>query len=135
VKLLKENKLPVMSNEERKKIWQNLNTDNILVHIETNYFGDSYNIRQYKVVKRTPKGYIRLDNGELLKEFYSCYHVVTDELKDWFEKVKLEEDVWKMIHLDIPRNKREFKNNLSYEDAKLLQDIFERTLPQENTEF
>ena len=127
---MKNNNLPVMNNEERENIWKELKVGDILVRIDWNTWGDRYNIKEFKIKKRTPKGWIRLDNDELLKGFYSDYHIVTDELKEWFEKVKLEEDLLTFMNLDIMRNKKGFKKNLSYEDAKLLKEIFERTLPK-----
>lgn len=128
---MKNNSLPVMGNEERKEVWSSLKQGDVLVEISWNSWGDRYYIKQHEVKKRTPKGWIRLDNGELLKEFNSNYHAITNELTEWFEKIKLEEDLLNFMNLDIMRNKREFKSNLSFEDAKLLKEIFERTLPEE----
>ena len=125
---MKDNILPIMSKEERQKVWDNLKTGDILVNITWNVWGDRYYIKQHKVKKRTPKGWVRLDNDELLKEFYSDYHIVTDELKDWFKKIELEESLLTFMNLDIMRNKKEFKKNLSCEDAELLKEIFERSL-------
>lgn len=127
---MKNNSLPVMNDEEREKIWKELKTGDTLVKIDWNTWGDRYFIKEYKIKKRTPKGWIRLDNDDLLKEFNSDYYIVTNELTEWFEKVKLEEDLLTFMNLDIMRNKRKFKENLSYEDAKLLKEIFDRTLPK-----
>lgn len=127
---MKDLKVPEMSIEEREKEWAKLKENNILVRIDYNYWSDGYNVKQFRVVKRTPKGFIRLDNGELLKEFSPNYHIVTEELKEWCEKIKLEEEIYCYINLYIPRNKKAFKNNLSYEDAVKLQEIFNRTIPE-----
>lgn len=126
---MKNNILPAMSDQERKKAWVELKPGDTLVEIEWNMWGDRYFISKRKVKKRTPKGWIRLDNDELLKDFYHKYHIITDELKEWFKKNELEEDLLTFMNLNIMRNKKKFKENLSYEDAKLLKDIFERTLP------
>jgi hypothetical protein len=118
-----------MSNQERQKVWRELKPGDTLVEIEWNMWGDRYFISKRKVKKRTPKGWIRLDTDELLKDFHPKYHIITDELKEWFKKIELEEDLLTFMNLNIMRNKKKFKENLSYEDAKLLKDIFERTLP------
>ncbi|APH22889.1 hypothetical protein [Clostridium botulinum] len=120
-------KLPEISKEERKKAWNDLKANDIIVEIEHNYWGDLWIIKQRKVIKRTPKGYIRLDNGVLLRNFGDRYHIVTEDLKEWYSKVKLEENLINLFHETL-RNKKILKNNLKYEDALKLKEILERTL-------
>lgn len=120
-------KLPEMSKEERKKAWNDLKANDIIVEIEHNYWSDLWIIKQRKVIKRTPKGYIRLDNGVLLRNFESGYHIITEDFKKWYAKVKLEENLINLFHETV-RNKKILKNNLEYEDALKLKEILERTL-------
>lgn len=120
-------KFPEMSNEERKKAWNDLKANDIIVEIEHNYWSDLWIIKQRKVIKRTPKGYIRLDNGVLLRNFESVYHIITEDFKKWYVKVKLEENLINLFHETV-RNKKILKNNLEYEDALKLKEILERTL-------
>ncbi|MBO0561549.1 hypothetical protein EXQ37_18315 [Clostridium botulinum] len=120
-------KLPEMSKEERKKAWNDLKANDIIVEIEHNFWGDLWIIKQRKVIRRTPKGYIRLDNGVLLKNFESGYHIITEDFKKWYSKVKLEKNLFDLFHETL-RNKKILKNNLEYEDALKLKEILERTL-------
>lgn len=129
---MKDNKIPVMSKEEREKVWNELKAGDLILKIDWNTWGQRYNVSYMDIVKRTPKGWLRLNNGELLKEFYSDYYIITDEIKEWIRKIELEEDLLTFMNLNIMRNKKEFKENLSYEDAQLLKEIFKRTLKEES---
>ncbi|NFB55926.1 hypothetical protein EXM89_07465 [Clostridium botulinum] len=120
-------KFPEMSKEEREKAWNNLKANDIIVEIEHNYWNNLWIIKQRKVIKRTPKGSIRLDNKVLLKYFESGYHIVIEDLKEWYSKVKLEENLISLFHETL-RNKKILKNNLEYEDALKLKEILERIL-------
>ncbi|KOY66104.1 hypothetical protein [Clostridium sporogenes] len=120
-------KFPEMSKEEREKAWNNLKANDIIVEIEHNYWNNLWIIKQRKVIKRTPKGSIRLDNKVLLKYFESGYHIVTEDLKEWYSKVKLEENLISLFHETL-RNEKILKNNLEYEDALKLKEILERIL-------
>ena len=52
------------TEEESKKIWENLKPGDNLVKFERcGWAGDEYYIRVLKVEKKTPKGNVRLDNG------------------------------------------------------------------------
>ncbi|CAM2951317.1 hypothetical protein HAHI6034_05655 [Hathewaya histolytica] len=119
-------KFPEMNKEEREKSWNDLKANDIIVEIEHDLWSGLRIIKQRKVIKRTPKGYIRLDNGVLLKSF-GAYHIITEDFKKWYAKVKLEENLISLIH-QIIRDKKVFKNNLEYEDALKLKEILERTL-------
>jgi hypothetical protein len=127
---MKDNKLPLMSDEDREKAWKELKEGDTLAYIEWSYWNDKYIIRYLKVVKRTAKGSIRLENQTLLKTFNSEYHVITCKLNNWIQKIRLEEEIMNLMYA-ADRDKKEFKNNLTYEDAKALKEILERVLQKE----
>jgi hypothetical protein len=124
---MKDLKLPIISKEEREVIWNNLKEGDTLVEIEWNSWGDSYTVRNRKIIKRTAKGSIRLDNNELLKHLESKYYVVTDELKTWYNIIEVEENLFTLFN-KASRDKKYFKNNLTYEDIFNLKEILERAL-------
>lgn len=116
-----------MSREERDKAWRELNVDDIIVEIEYSTWTSSHSVKERKVVRRTPKGFIRLDNDVLLKRFESAYYTITKELKEWYEKIKLEEEIMSLVS-QIYRDKRNFKSNLDHMDALKLKEILEKTI-------
>lgn len=122
---MKDFKLPIMSDEDRQKAWDNLKPNDKIACIEKIRWNDEYYIRYFTIVKKTAKGNIRLDNGELLKELYSKYYIITDELKECIRKIELEEKVVYLFH-EATRHERNFKSNLNYEDAINLKKILER---------
>lgn len=122
---MKDLKLPKVSDEERQKIWDNLKPNDKLVCIEHNNWSDDYHIKYFTVVKRTPKGSVRLHNGELLKYFYSSYYIVTNEVEEWIRKIQLEKEVMSLLS-EADRNRRDFKENLNCDDAVKLKEILER---------
>jgi len=124
---MKDLRLPIMSREEEQKAWDSLKPNDKLVRIERTGWGDDYYIRYYTIVKKTPKGSLRLDNGELLKCFYSSYYILNDELKGCIRKIELEKSVIRLI-FEVDRNKKDFKSNLTYEDAIKLKEILERVI-------
>ncbi|MBN3365639.1 hypothetical protein EXN00_16660 [Clostridium botulinum] len=125
---MKDLKLPIMSDEAKQKAWNNLKPNDKLACIEHCGIGlDDYYIKYFTIVKKTPKGNIRLDNGELLKSLYSDYYIVTDELLECINKIQLEESVMSLLH-EVGRNKRGFKSNLEYKDAIKLKDLLEKIL-------
>lgn len=124
---MKDNKLPVMSDEEREKAWKELKEGQILVYIDYNIWRREYDIIYYNITKITAKKSVRLNNGELLKNFNSKYHVITTELNKWIENQKIESDIMNLFFI-ADRNKNEFKENLTIEDAKTLKEILERTI-------
>ncbi|KEI96573.1 hypothetical protein N496_15420 [Clostridium botulinum A2B3 87] len=63
----------------------------------------------------------------MLRNFGDGYHIVTEDLKEWYSKVKLEENLISLFH-ETFRNKKILKNNLDYEDALKLKEILERIL-------
>lgn len=124
---MKDLKLPEMSREERNRAWRELNVDDIIVEIEYSPWANSHSVKERKVVRRTPKGFIRLDNDVLLKRFEYEYYTITKELEEWFEKIKLEEEIMSLVS-QVYRDKRNFKSNLDYTDALKLKEILERTI-------
>jgi len=123
---MKDLSLPIMSKDEREEMWNNLKEGDTLVYIDYSHWGDDHNIRYYKVIKKTGKGSIRLDNGELLKYFNSNYHILTEELKTWIINIELEKDIMNLLYY-VDRDKKYFKSNLEYEDALKLKEILEKS--------
>lgn len=128
---MKDLKLPVMTKDEREVIWNNLKEGDNLVEIEWNSWGDSYTVRNRKIIKRTVKGSIRLDNNELLKHFESKYYLVTEELKNWYDKIEMEESLFTLFN-KASRDKKVFKENLTYDDVLKLKKILERTTQKDD---
>lgn len=128
---MKEFKLPIINEEERKIQWDNLKTNDKIVSIERNYWGDNYSFKYYTIVNKTPKGSVRLNNGQLLKAFYSNYYIITDELEDCIKNIELENAIMSLL-FDVDRDRKKFKSNLEYEDAVKLKEILERTMNGEN---
>jgi len=124
---MKDLKLPKQSNKERECIWNGLKENDTLVGISHNHWGDNYIINYYKVIKKTPKGSVRLNNDTLLKNFPSNYHILTEELQVWINKIQLEKDIINILD-NIDRDKSYFKENLEYEDALKLKEILENTM-------
>ena len=124
---MKDNKLPVMSDEEREKAWKNLKVGDTLVYIEWNDWLNRYTVRHINITKQTSKGSFRLENGTLLKFFEPNFHIITTELNSWIQKNNLENQVMKMIG-EAVNSTSEFTSNLTYEDAKTLKEILERTI-------
>lgn len=122
---MKDLKLPTFTNEEREQMWNDLKVGDILVDLDYNHWSDGYNIKQYTIVKRTNKGSLRLHNGDLLKFFYSNYYVLNEELQQIIEKIKLEDDINTLMFY-AQRDKKSFKENLEYEDAKKLKEILDK---------
>lgn len=122
---MKDLKLPTFTNEQREQMWNDLKVGDILVSMDYNIWNDSYNIKQYTIVKRTSKGSLRLNNGDLLKFFASNYYVLNEELQEIIEKIKLEDNINTLIFY-AQRDKKAFKNNLEYEDAKKLKEILDK---------
>lgn len=122
---MKDLKLPIFTDEERNKIWNDLKAGDVLVNMDYNIWNDSYDIKQCTIVKRTDKGSLRLDSGTLLKFFSSNYYVLNDELQQIIDKIKLEDDIDTLIFY-AQKNKKSFKNNLDYEDAKKLKEILDK---------
>lgn len=129
---MKDLELPEISDKERQNIWENLKPNDKIVGIQrSGWSGESYYIGYHTIIKRTPKGSIRLENGELLKYFPSNYYIMTDELKEWMRKIKLEESLMNLLY-ELDRDKKYFKDNLTYEDTIKLTEILERTVNKSN---
>lgn len=124
---MKDLKLPEMSNEESARAFRELKENDTIVEVEKPVWG-SWHIREHKVMRITPKGFIRLDNGELLKYLEYGYHIPTKEFQEWFSKIKLEYEVFRLLNKAAREESRKFKNNLEYEDALKLKEILEKIL-------
>lgn len=122
---MKDLKLPIFTDEERNNIWNDLKAGDVLVSMDYNIWNDSYDIKQYTIVKRTDKGSLRLHNGNLLKFFASNYYVLNDELQQIIDKIKLEDEIDTLMFY-MQRDKKSFKDNLEYEDAKKLKEILDK---------
>lgn len=121
---MKDLKFPEVSYEIREKMWNSLKVNDVLVYINYHEWNDFYDIKYFNVVKIKENGRIRLHNGKLLKYFDSNYYILDDELKNWIEKIKLEENIMFLIN-NINENKKDFKLNLNYNDAVKLKQILE----------
>jgi len=118
-----ELKIPLISEEDRQKQWDNLKPNDKLISVTTGGWDNDYYFKNHIVIKKTPTGSIRLDNGDLLKSFISRYYIPTIELKEFIEKTRLEAKVLQLL-FEVDRNKRKFKANMSYEDAlRLLETL------------
>lgn len=124
---MKDLKFPTMSEEEEKKVWDNLKPNDKLVCIERSNWGGHYYIREHTILRRTPKGNIRLDNNELLKYLPSNYFPISEELKKCIKLIILEEKVMNLLY-EANRAEEKFKLNLNYEDAIELKSILGRTI-------
>ena len=124
---MKDFKLPIISEENRKKIWDNLKTGDKLISFEHGGWDNDLYIRNYIVVKKTPSGSVRLNNNILLKTFHSSLFIESNELTDCISKIKLQEEVMRLL-FEVNRNKRKFKENLRYEDTIKLKEILENVI-------
>ena len=124
-------KLPTISEEDRKSQWDNLKVNDELISFNTGGWDSDYYIKIHKVIKKTPTGSIRLDNGELLKTFYSKYYIFTDELGECIKKIRLQDDVTHLL-FEVDRAKRKFKENMSYEDALRLKETLSKIINRFN---
>jgi len=119
---MKDLKLPQLTNEERDNIFKSLNKDDMLYDVEWSIYINRYIIRELKVKNRTPKGFIRLDNADLLKYLPSSYYIPSVEFNNWYRKNKLQEEVLKKMNY-LPKETETFIKNLEYEDAVTLKII------------
>ena len=74
-------KLPVYTQEEMEQMWNSLNEGDKIVRIEWRHWNDVYDITIYNIIKKTPKGSLRLDNNKLIKSFEGVYYVLNDDIK------------------------------------------------------
>lgn len=125
---MKDLNFPQMSNEERARAFRELKENDTIVEVDRGGWSDALHIRERKVVRRTPKGFIRLNNGELLKHLEYGYHIPTKEFQEWFSKIKLEYEVFRLLNKAAREESRKFKNNLEYEDALKIKEILEKIL-------
>ena len=116
------------TEEESKNIWENLMPGDTLVKFERcGWAGDEYYITVRKVEKKTPKGSVRLDNGNLLKYLPSDTYLATEEVFEWAKKIQLEKELMTLLY-EIDRNKKTVRSNLDYDTALQLKEIFENLL-------
>lgn len=119
---MKDLELPQLTNEEKDNIFKSLKKDDVLYDVEWNRWSNEYRIRELKVRNRTPKGFIRLDNGDLIKCLPYGYYIPSVEFNNWYRKNKLQEEVIKKMNY-LPRETKTFIKNLEYEDALTLKII------------
>lgn len=119
---MKDLKLPIYTQEERDQMWNSLNEGDKIVRIEWKHWNDGYDITSYNIIKKTPKGSLRLDNNKLIKNFEGVYYVLNDDIKCFICSCKLEKDVMRLLS-KVQSNKREFKNNLTVDSALELKEL------------
>lgn len=115
-------KLPVYTQEEREQMWNSLNEGDEIVRIEWSHWNNDYDITIYNIIKKTPKGSLRLDNNKLIKSFEGVYYVLNDDIKCFMCSCKLEKDVMSLLS-KVQSNKRDFKNNLTVDSALELKEL------------
>lgn len=131
---MKDLKFPHMSREERAKAFKELQVGDTIAEIKSYGWNNDYYVISRKIIRKTPKGYLRLDDGMLLKNFYiSVYFTLTDKFKEWSKNNLLENDTWDLIN-KVSRNERDFRKNITCEDALKLKEILERTLEVKGNE-
>ena len=119
---MKDLKLPVYTQEEREQMWNSLNEGDEIIKIEWSHWNNDYDITIYNIIKKTPKGSLRLDNNKLIKSFEGVYYVLNDDIKCFICSCKLEKDVMSLLS-KVQSNKREFKNNLTVDSALELKEL------------
>lgn len=119
---MKDLKLPIYTQEEREQMWDSLNEGDKIVRIEWKQWNNGYDITIYNIIKKTPKGSLRLDNNKLIKSFEGVYYVLNDDIKCFISSYKLEKDVMSLL-FNVQSNKREFKNNLTVDSALELKEL------------
>lgn len=119
---MKDLKLPIYTQEERDQMWNSLNEGDKIVRIEWKHWNDGYDITSYNIIKKTPKGSLRLDNNKLIKNFEGVYYVLNDDIKCFICSCKLEKDVMRLLS-KVQSNKREFQNNLTVDSALELKEL------------
>lgn len=119
---MKDLELPQLTDEEKNNIFKSLKKDDVLYDVKWNVFTNRYSITELKVKNRTPKGFIRLDSGNLLKWLPYGYYIPSIEFNNWYRKNKLQEEVIKKMNY-LPRETKTFIKNLEYEDALTLKII------------
>lgn len=114
--------LPNRSSEEIREVFNNVKPNDKLVKVSYLSWGDEYSFKIVTVVKRTPKGSIRLDNGELLKYMPSNYYLLDEQIEKFMELTLLEKEVMSLL-FDIDRSRTEFKKILDEDTALKLKDL------------
>lgn len=115
-------KLPVYTQEESEQMWNSLNEGDKIIKIEWSHWNNDYDITIYNIIKKTPKGSLRLDNNKLIKSFEGVYYVLNDDIKCFMCSYKLEKDVMSLLS-KVQSNKRDFKNNLTLDSALELKEL------------
>lgn len=122
-------KLPRYTSEQENEMWNSLNQGDKIAEIEWNYWRSGYYIAIHTILKRTPKGNLRLENGELIKSFENRYYVINDDIKCFIYNNKLEEDIMELLY-NIDRDKKKFKENLTVEYALELKDLLSKIMSE-----
>lgn len=120
-------KLPTYTEEQKNEMWNSLGEGDKIVEIEWNRWRNDYYIRTHNIIKRTPKGSLRLENGELIKSFESKYYIINDDIKCFVYNNKLEEDVMGLIY-KVNSDKKKFKDNLTVEYALELKELLSKII-------
>lgn len=114
--------LPNRSSEEIREVFNNVKPNDKLVKVSYLSWGGEYSFKIVTVIKRTPKGSIRLDNGELLKYMPSNYYLLDEQIEKFMELTLLEKEVMSLL-FDIDRSRTEFKKILDEDTALKLKDL------------
>lgn len=127
---MKDLNLPKYTEQQIQNIWDNLKENDVLVCIERNTWSKLYDITYYKVKNKTPKGNIRLTNGDLIKDLYSNCYLLDNDLKLCINKINLEIKTYNLIH-EIYINKSDILKNLEYERIVQLEKILSKIVGEE----
>jgi len=127
--IMKDFKLPRLSKEERQIQWDNLKIGDKLACFSSGGWNRDLYVKYYTVIKKTPKGSIRLSNGDLLKSFVSDYFIVTGEVKECVKKIMLEDEIFSLLY-EINSHKGDLKKNMNYEDALILKGLLKKMVNQ-----
>ena len=123
---MKEIKLPQLSQEDKNEIFKNLKKGDELYEIKRRYWNYGWSVTIVKVKNITPKGRIRLSNGDLIDSLPHGYYLKNDEVKTLIQKINLEEAI--IVNFEKFSGKLEgiFRDNLEYEDAIALWKILSK---------
>lgn len=119
---MKDLRLPKYTNEQREEMWNSLQEGDKIVQIEWNHWTNSYFNKTYDIIKRTPKGSLRLNDGTLLKHFESKFYILNDDIENFLYKNNLEKEIMDML-CKVDSNKKKFKDNLTLENALKIKEI------------
>ena len=123
---MKEFKLPVYSYEERQEIFNNLKVGDELIRIDFNIWELRHCFNTVKVIRKTPKGKLRLSDNELIENLPDKYFIENEEIRKLKQLNELEEKVKNAIGVIYRKKYSEFFKELEEKDAIKLIEIFSK---------